>query len=259
MPFYGMALPPRQQVHMPASYRPVDDTPIQRPPSPELEPDLFKASMAALEEHDSIRQTLYAFKNTLGPAFEPLSSEFQAPLDTPFGPALYFRSYDIAVLWAMFYMAQIILVRAHPYMHPAAHAAAGLAARDTAELAQEIGRINAVLVPGPIEQPLNPTLGAALCESCLPAFFAAVQYTDPRQRYATVMRIYNIGRRTGYGSVEVIAQGCETAWVKAAEVGRGPPYVRQSNISAKAGDAEDGDGDKRLVNALGVLGMEDEG
>ena len=111
-------------------------------------------------------------------------------------------------------------------MPPAAHMAAGVAAKETKHHAEEIGRIVAGIVPGPVEQPLNPSLGAALCESCMPSFFASVQYHDAQQRFVTVDRIYKIAHRTGWGTAELIARGCETAWVKAGEAGRGPPYIR---------------------------------
>lgn len=224
--FFGMAPPPRQNVQMPSSYYPANNGPPQKMASPDEPIDLQAATEAALEEYGRIRAALHTFCESLGEAFQPLSPEFQPPLETPFGPALFYRSYDIGCLWSIYYMAVIIAIRSHPNMHPAAHAAAAIASQETAFFANEIGRINAAIVPGPPDQPLNPTLGASLCESCMPAFFAAVQYRSPQQRHATVMRIYNIALRTGWGSAELIANGCETAWVKAADAGRGPPYTR---------------------------------
>ena len=179
-------------------------------------------------------------------------------------------------------MAVIIAIRSHPHMHPAAHAAAAIAAHETQFFANEIGRIAAGIVPGPPDQPLNPTLGASLCESCMPSFFAAVQYQNAEQRHHTVMRIYSVAQRTGWGSVELIANGCETAWVKAAAAGRGPPYTRvmrqeQSEdprlngswerLDPNAIPDEKDEGDRRLVTkkpnarlnwAIGIMGMEDD-
>ena len=179
-------------------------------------------------------------------------------------------------------MALIIAIRSHPHMHPAAHAAAAITARETAPYAEEIGRIAAGIVPGPPDKPLNPTLGSALCESCMPSFFAAVQYQSAEQRHATVMRIYGIAIRTGWGSTELIANGCETAWVKAGEAGRGPPYQRvvrpeQSDdprlngswerLDPNAKPNKEDEYDRRLVHvkanarlnwAVGVMGTEDD-
>ena len=267
---------------MPTSYMPSDGVPYQGKASPKEIHDLQEATQAALEEHGRIRAALYTFETNLGESFTPLSPEYQQPLETPFGNALFYRSYDIGCLWAMYHMANIITIRSHPYMHPAAHAAAAIAAQETAFFANEIGRIVAGIVPGPPDQPLNPTLGATLCESCMPSFFAAIQYQNSDQRHATVMRMYNIAQRTGWGSIELIANGCETSWVKAAAAGRGPPYNRvvrpqQSSDPRLNGSWErldpDGqpddmdDNDRRLVRvkpnarlnwAIGVMGTEDD-
>lgn len=237
--FFGMAPPPKQNVQMPSSYQPAGNSGTSPPThitansdprydhhSPEAY-DLGKATEAALAEHDQIRAALADFKHALsGDAFQPLGPEYQPPLPTSFGPALFYRSYDIGCLWAVYNMCTIVAIRSHPHMHPAAHAAAAIAAQQTVFFAEEIGRIAAGIVPGPASEPLNPTLGAALCESCLPSFFAAIQYQNAEQRHETVMRIYGIALRTGWGTMELIANGCETAWVRAGEAGRGPPYKR---------------------------------
>lgn len=189
--------------------------------------DLQAATQAALEEYDRIRAALKAFADALsGEAFQPLAADLQPPLLTPFGPALFYRSYDIGCLWSIYNMCVIIAIRSHPHMHPAAHVAAALAAQETASYANAIGRIAAGIVPGPANQPLDPSLGSALRDSCMPSFFAAIQYQRPDERHETVMRIYGIALRTGWGSAELMANGCETSWVKAAEAGRGPPYHR---------------------------------
>ena len=62
----------------------------------------------------------------------------------------------------------------------------------------------------------------------MPSFSAAVQYLDPRQRRDTVLRMNGIAHRTGWASAELIANSCETAWVKAAAAGRGPSYRRMA-------------------------------
>lgn len=284
--FYGMAPPPRANVQMPAMYAPF--TPTHSVPTPQSacppdhnEYDLHQRTEAAMAEYGRIRAALHTFSISLGEAFEPLGSDYYYPMNTPFGTALVYRSYDIGCLWAIYNMAMIICIRSHPHMPPAAHMAAGIAAQETSPYAQAIGRIAAGIVPGPPDQPLNPTLGAALCESCMPSFFAAVQYREPDQRRTTVERIFSIAKRTGWGSAELIANGCETAWVKAAEAGRGPPYTRivrpegpnedprlngsWEKLDPNSKPNENDDTDRRLVKvngqarlnwAIGVMGVE---
>lgn len=177
-------------------------------------------------------------------------------------------------------MAMIVAIRSHPHMPPAAHMAVGVAAQETASYANDIGRIAAGIAPGLPSEPLNPALGSALCESCMPSFFAAVQYVDPRQRHDTVVRIYGIAQRTGWGSAELIANGCETAWVKAAAAGRGPYYERMARpqqsddprlngswerLDPHVMPSDDDEGDRRLIStnanarlnwAIGIMGTE---
>ncbi|EME44107.1 hypothetical protein DOTSEDRAFT_88360 [Dothistroma septosporum NZE10] len=283
--FFGMAPAPRVNVQMPSVYRP--NQPMSSPedarPYDPSEGDLQAQTAAALEEYGRIRAALHTFQTSLGKDFEPLGPDYYVPEMTAFGPALVYRSYDIGCMWALYNMAVIIAIRAHPHMPPAAHVAAAIAAQDTAFFANEVGRIAAGIVPGAPEQPLNPSLGAALCESCMPSFFAAVQYQDPLQRRETVTRIWSIAKRTGWGSAELIANGCETAWVKAAAAGRGPPYERIARpqeythdprlngswerLDPTAQPNEMDDTDRRLVKqkaqarlnwAIGVMGVEDD-
>lgn len=102
------------------------------------------------------------------------------------------------------------------------------------------------------------------------------------------MRIYGIALRTGWGSAELIAKGIETSWVKAGEMGLGPPYVRvqqprnsedprlngswaRGEVSRENLGPEEmaglEDSDRRLVRsrptarlnwAIGVIGMEED-
>jgi hypothetical protein len=279
--FFGMAPPPSANVQMPSAYNPMNQTHPVHQPNMDQPLDIALATQAALVDYGKIRAALIEFAKCLGDAFQPLSSDYQVPMETAFGHSVSFRSFDIACLWAIYNMAMIITIRSHPHMPPAAHMAAGVAARDTAYHAQEIGRIVAGIVPGPPNQPLNPSLGAALVESCMPSFFAAVQYQDPNQRHETVERIFSIARRTGSKAAELIANGCETAWVKAAEAGRGPPYQRQLRQQFNSEDPrlngswerldpnsvpdERDDTDRRHVKskpqarlnwAIGIMGME---
>jgi hypothetical protein len=82
------------------------------------------------------------------------------------------------------------------------------------------------MMPHTLAQPLNPSLGATLCEVTLALFFAGVQYREPQQRSWLVKRVRELEALTGWASVGMIAQGCETAWEKAWQAGRGPPYTR---------------------------------
>jgi hypothetical protein len=185
---------------------------------------------------------------------QPLDPELYQPIETPFGPAIIYRSHDIANLWALYYMAYIIALRSHPHMPPAAMMAAGIMAHQTAEFAQIIGQIAGGIVPPTAGRELNPGLGAALCEVSMPLFFAGVQYQAPPQRHWLVSNLQNIEARTGWASVGMIAQGCETSWVKAHEAGRGPPWERtkaewhhdvsggKDNRVARDNDSIDGDG-----------------
>jgi len=280
-----MAPPPRQNVQMPASYETSDSLPTPKSAAPQDNVDLQFATQVALEEYGRIRAALRTFAASLGKSFDPLAPELQPIKETAFGPALFYRSFDIGCLWAVYNMAVIFVIRSHPHMPPAAHMAAGIAARETALLANEIGRMVAGIVMDPPNKPLNPTLGAVLSESCMPSFFAAVQYHEPQQRYETVMRIFDIARRTGWASAELIAHGCETAWIKAAAMGKGPPYERVvrnmrpqysddprvngswESLDPHATPNEQDYGDRRLVKvnpdarltwAIGIMGTEDD-
>lgn len=226
--FYGMA--PSAPVHTPSAYKTNASSPSAHSPhSTKSEIDLTAATDAALEEWQQIRKALDLFQQKLGPHFQPLPSEFHHPQPqpaSPFGGILQYRSYDIANIWALYYMCHIILLRAHPHMPPAAMVASGVAAVQTAPYANLIGQIAAGIHPPPKDAPLNPSVGACLCEVCIPLFFAGVQYREPAQRAWLVHRLRDIEGRTGWGSLGMIAHGCETAWVKAAEAGRGPPWTR---------------------------------
>ncbi|KZF25375.1 hypothetical protein L228DRAFT_75322 [Xylona heveae TC161] len=191
--------------------------------------ELEAATVEAEEEWSQINDAINTFEESLGSEYQPLSPEYMQPTSTPFGPAIYYRTYSMACMWALFYTARIIAARVQPSMPPAAMVAAGIAARDTAQLANLIGRIAAGIRPTPPSQPLNPSLGAALVEISLPLFFGGIQYIDPAQRNWVIARLMDVTRRTGWRSSAAIAAGCEAAWVRAAEAGRGPPYHRRTD------------------------------
>lgn len=223
--FYGMG-PFPTTVNMPSSFGP-SSTPS--PKSESSEYDLDAAMQAAIGEWSAIKAALNTFESHLGPHFQPMPADVHPATMTPFGPALFYRSHDVGIIWAMYYMALIILHRSHPSMPPAAMMAAGVAARQTAQYATRIGQVVGGVAPpvmGP-ELTLSPNLGACLCEASLPLFFAGVQYSDPTQRAWLVNLLRNVEARTGWKSIGMVAQGCETAWEKAAAMGRGPPYTRR--------------------------------
>jgi hypothetical protein len=147
---------------------------------------------------------------------------------TPFGPALVHRSYDISTLWTLLHLSNILLLRSHPAMPPAAMVAAGVCAPATQPYATLIGRIAAGMqVPTSVDTPLSPFLGAALIETTMALFFAGVQYQAPDQRAWLIKHLLNIDRRTGWATAAVIARSCETSWEKAAELGKGPAYAER--------------------------------
>ena len=223
--FYGMA-PLPTTVNMPSSYAAHGPDATPSPKSEKGEIDLDLATQKALKEWQDLKVALHTWESHLGPHYQPLPPDLHPPTITPFGPALFYRSHDIGILWAMYYMACIILERAHPHMPPAAMMAAGVAARQTTLFATRIGQIVGGIV-SPIMGDLSPNLGACLCEASLPLFFAGVQYQDPDQRTWLVALLRNVEERTGWKSIGMVAQGCETAWEKAFEMKRGPPYKRK--------------------------------
>lgn len=42
--------------------------------------------------------------------------------------------------------------------------------------------------------------------------------------------MYDIARLTGWQSAKQIADGCESGWIKAAQIGHGPPYIRAPDL-----------------------------
>ncbi|EPE31307.1 Zn2/Cys6 DNA-binding protein [Glarea lozoyensis ATCC 20868] len=191
------------------------------------EVDLGQQLHDALEEWQDIINAFSLLSSHFGEDFAALGPEFSAPIQTPFGPALQYRTYGIAGIWMNFYMALIACHRAHPSMPPAAMMAAGIAARETAQYANELGRIAAGIYPDmETATAVNPGVGAALIESATPLFISGVQYQSPAQRAYIITHLHTVARLTGWQTALAIANGCETCWIKTAEIGRGPPYTR---------------------------------
>lgn len=241
--FYGMA-PARPPAPLSASYANPDFE--RSPPTPTLPhpkySDLPAAYNTALKEWNNISAAYEAVAQTLDntDTFAPLPLDIYPPVPggtgnmTPFGPAIIHRSYDISIIWTLLYLAKIILLRCHPAMPPAAQMAAGVCAPATQLYAMLIGRITAGMQL-PACEDMSPSLGALLTDSTVSLFFAGVQYQDHHQRDWLVTRLLEIDRRTGWASAGIIARGCETAWEKAAEMGRGPPYDRRTRRMGEKG------------------------
>ena len=240
--------------------------------------DLQTSTFAAEAEWVEITRALDAFEEALGPSFAALSPEHMPPLSTPFGPALYYRTYSIACVWSLYYTGRIISTRVHPSMPPAAMMAAGIAAPRTAAWANTIGRINAGIQPLNTSVPLNPLHGAALMDGTMGLFHAGVQYRDAAQRGWTITKLRDVARLTGWQTSALIASGCERAWMRMHEEGKGPPYERTMNKTAKddrvAGRSRDPDqgppkdnNDRRFIHvnpgtrvywAMGILSVEED-
>ena len=231
-PFYGM-MPDPGPVRLPSGFDQNQHDRIISAPAPSEKKDLSSATAEAEAEHAAITAAFDSWAEAVGPSFAPLSSEHMTPMATPFGPAIYYRSYPIACIQALFQCAHIIRIRTSPSMPAAAVAAAGVAAQATAPYANTIGRICAGIQPVSSTAPLNPHHGAALMDVCMALFHAGVQYRDAAQRGWTITKLRDVARLTGWQTSALIASGCERAWIRAAEMGRGPPYERTMNASAK--------------------------
>ncbi|KAL5336189.1 hypothetical protein BJX70DRAFT_390128 [Aspergillus crustosus] len=185
-------------------------------------------------EWESILAAFELFGQSLGPGFQPLPADSTLPIDSPFGPAIQYRTHNIGSLCGLYYTGRLLLLRLHPSMPPAMMKAAAIAASTTAGFAQVIGQIAAgVYGPQAGAEGFSPTLGSCLIEITVPLFFAGVQYMDPQQRGWLIAVLGDISRQTGWKSSDAISRGCERAWVTAAEQGRGPPYVRREDRSAQ--------------------------
>jgi hypothetical protein len=241
--FFGMA-PAGPPAPLPKSYK--NPNYERSPPTPNIphpkHENLPAAYEAAIAEWDTITaaHATVAQSLTNAEAFAPLPLDMNPPVPgstgsiTPFGPALIHRSYDISIIWTLLHLVKIILLRSHPGMPPAAQMAAGVCAPATQPYAQLIGRICAGMQI-PVDRDLSPALGAVLTDSTLSLFFAGVQYQDATQREWLITRLTQIDKRTGWASAGIIAQGCETAWERAAKAGRGPKYERRTKRVGEEG------------------------
>ncbi|RYO94110.1 hypothetical protein DL763_004178 [Monosporascus cannonballus] len=227
--FAGM-MPASDKVPMPAGFSPPrESSPRSNDPD---EMDLEILTAEAHREWNSLVQAFEHFQTYFGLEFQPLDGDAHPAKGTPFGPAAHYRTYSIAGIWMNYYMGYIMLHRAHPDMPPVAMMAAGLAAPMTAPYAREIGRIAAGLEENiSCLNVVSTLMGAALIESAFCLFVAGVQYRQDAERHWLIRRLHDIARLTGWQSARQIADGCESAWKKAAAVGRGPPYERAPDLN----------------------------
>ena len=278
-PMYGM-MPDPGPVRVPSGFDQAQHDRIYTAPVPSEDKSLDLATHEADNEWAAISQAFEVFLSSLGPAYAPLEPEHMTPMATPFGLATYYRSYAIACILTMYYCGRIICMRVKPNMPPAAMAAAGIAAQSTAHFANNIGRIVAGIQPIDSSLPINPHHGAALMDVCMSLFHAGVQYTHPGQRGWTITKLRDTARLTGWQTSTLIASGCERAWVRAAQMGRGPPYVavmdhtaKDDRVAGRGRDPKDleqppkDNTDRRFITvnaitrvhwALGVLGIEED-
>lgn len=173
-PGFPGLMPASGKVTIPKGFSPPRD---KTPPSDTAEDmDIEARTAAALQEWEAIRQALELFKAQLGPDFEPMGADLHPASQSPFGPVLNYRTYGIAGIWLNYLMAMIVLHRSHPSMPPVAMMAAGMAARQSAPFAAQIGQIVAGLVEDCAYVDVVSTLsGAIFIESSFPLFVSAVQ------------------------------------------------------------------------------------
>jgi hypothetical protein len=196
--------------------------------------DITTKTLEALAEWESIYSALTELGTRFGPNFSPLADDLTPNIDSPYGKPLNYPSQDIAVIWALYYAAHIVLFRSHPVMPPFSLVASGFATAYTEKFAMMIGRIAAGLMQQPLCHPLSPSMGASLCEVTVPCFVAGVQFMDDAQRHWLVEKTSILEELTGWASIGMIGHGCELAWERMAELGKGPPYVKQVPSSSYA-------------------------
>jgi len=173
-----------------------------------------------------INKAIVLFYESLGEEFQPLDEELMPIQPSPFGNAIYYRTYSVACLQLLYKTALLILERCHPSMPSNAWVAAGIAARKTGAIANEMGRMSAGLFPPVEASEISPSLGGALIECTFCMLFSGVQYQGTKQRDWLVENLLNVSKMTGWGTANRVVLACEHAWEKAASLGKGPPYTR---------------------------------
>ncbi|ELR05526.1 hypothetical protein VC83_01882 [Pseudogymnoascus destructans] len=226
MPSFSGMLPGIRKASLPRGFSPSSED-SSPPNSDEGDERLSEQTAKAEEEWNGIRSVFSMFEQHLGPDFAPLGSEYAQEILSPFGPAIQYRTYGIALMWLTYYMGLIVCHRSHPSMPPSAMMAAGFAAQQTGLFANTIGRISAGITADTSSATrVNIGTGAALNDSCFALFVAGVQVQDQAQRTWLVKRMLDIEHLTGFETASHIARGCETSWARAAAMGKGAPYTR---------------------------------
>ncbi|KAF3919382.1 hypothetical protein ABW21_db0205966 [Orbilia brochopaga] len=223
----GSMPPPASQ----ASGGPKMPAPNSKYTKAELESMTAEAELEWIE----IKKALLLFQESLGDEFQPLKEDLMPVQHSPFGTAIFYRTYSVSCLQSLYKTAHLILERCHPSMPSNGWIAAGIAARKTAAIAHEMGRIAAGLFPPLEATEISPPLGGALIELSFCMLFAGVQYQDPSQREWLLDHLYNVGKLTGWGTADRCALGCEHAWEKAGTMGKGPPYMRRRGSEPREG------------------------
>ncbi|KAH6659703.1 hypothetical protein BKA67DRAFT_25187 [Truncatella angustata] len=229
--FPGM-VPASDHVQQPMGFSPPREDPSSPRGDPEEE-DMDKLTVQAYQDWESLRIAFEAFQNSLGPDFQPLDQDLHPMSMSPFGPALRYRTYSIAGIWMNYLMGMVILHRAHPQMPPVAMMAAPMSAQQTMPYAFQVARIAAGLEDNlSILAEVSTLVSAALIDSAFCLFVAGVQYQVDAQRQWLIRHLHDITRLTGWESARQIADGCESAWTRAAASGRGAPYTRSVDHDA---------------------------
>lgn len=234
MPNFPGMMPIPGEARLPMGFSARDESPAST--IEDEEQDLAALRLRAEQEWNEIHRAFAILKANFGPDYEPLGPEYSQTKYSPFGPALQYRSFPVTCTWMNYYMAYITLLRAHPSMPPAMAVATGIKARETAPYANIIGQIFAGVVPE-YAADVTPSVGSVLVESTVSVFCAAVQYQDDVQRKWTAQALRDITRLTGWQTAAVIATGLEASWVKAGEMGKGPPYQKSEEKMERRLDA----------------------
>lgn len=175
MPSFAGMLPGIRKASLPRGFSPTsEDSPP--PNSDDGDERLSDLTAQAEEEWHGIRSVFGMFEQHLGPDFAPLGPEYAQEIMSPFGPAIQYRTYGIALMWVTYYMGLIVCHRSHPSMPPSAMMSAGIAAQQTGLFANTIGRISAgITADTSTATRVNIGTGAALNDSSFALFVAGVQ------------------------------------------------------------------------------------
>ena len=175
MPSFAGMLPDIRKASLPRGFSPSsEDSPP--PNSDEGDERLSEQTTKAEEEWNGIRSVFGMFEQHLGQDFAPLGPGYAQEILSPFGPAIQYRTYGIALMWLTYYMGLIVCHRSHPSMPPSAMMAAGFAAQQTGFFANTIGRISAGITADTSSATrVNIGTGAALNDSSFALFVAGVQ------------------------------------------------------------------------------------